>query len=458
MTRNEADILGTTFCRLRLSISVKKPLTKPTILNLIDPLQTVTRVLPRPRPPPQRPRPAQRTGRLGDVRHDYPGAGVQTDVYTYPATSNKLGAISFGAGGNRAFTYDAAGNVTYDNRAAGGYGYAYNAAGRMSEFTLSGVLKASYKYDFAGRQAIRTLSGGITIHSVFDSSGNRIAEYNEATGALIREYVWFNGAPLAVIEGGVTTFIRADHIGRPVFGTNTGGTKTWTASYLPFGGVRTTTGTPITARFPGQWFQSESGLHQNWMRDYDPTTGRYLQADPLGLVDGASVYGYARQSPSMYSDPTGECPVCLLVIVVAAALLTPDAANAPGYCDEIAPLEEFAPYINGVIAAVTVAPFAAGFPRAAVGSKQTALQVTVHGAERIAGPSATRGGVLTADRAAEVIAKGKTLSQSDGAVVSIIENSGKYDVVVHGQRGVITTLSNISEKSYARLANKYGWK
>ena len=48
-------------------------------------------------------------------------------------------------------------------------------------------------------------------------------------------------------------------------------------------------------RFPGQWFQAEAGLHQNWMRDYDPTTGRYVQADPLGLVDGASAGGYARQ-------------------------------------------------------------------------------------------------------------------------------------------------------------------
>jgi hypothetical protein len=41
------------------------------------------------------------------------------------------------------------------------------------------------------------------------------------------------------------------------------------------------------------------------MRDYDPTTGRYLQADPLGLVDGASVYGYVRQSPMMLTDPRG---------------------------------------------------------------------------------------------------------------------------------------------------------
>jgi len=42
------------------------------------------------------------------------------------------------------------------------------------------------------------------------------------------------------------------------------------------------------------------------MRDYDPTTGRYIQADPLGLVDGASVYGYALQNPGRYVDPRGE--------------------------------------------------------------------------------------------------------------------------------------------------------
>jgi uncharacterized protein RhaS with RHS repeats len=44
------------------------------------------------------------------------------------------------------------------------------------------------------------------------------------------------------------------------------------------------------------------------MRDYDPTTGRYHQPDPLGLVDGASVYGYARQNPGRYIDPKGENP------------------------------------------------------------------------------------------------------------------------------------------------------
>ena len=95
---------------------------------------------------------------------------------------------------------------------------------------------------------------------------------------------------------------------KPGMGRSHGFLPASTGPPNPFGGVRVTTGTPPTARFPGQWFQSESGLHQNWMRDYDPTTGRYMRADPLGLVDGGSVYGYARQNPGRYVDPTGEFP------------------------------------------------------------------------------------------------------------------------------------------------------
>ena len=105
--------------------------------------------------------------------------GAATDTYTYPATSNRLSAITLATGGTRGFTYDAAGNVTFDNRTGGAYGYTYNAAGRLSQFKIGGVLQASYKYDALGRQAIRTLSlpTAVTIQSVFDSSGRRIAEY-----------------------------------------------------------------------------------------------------------------------------------------------------------------------------------------------------------------------------------------------------------------------------------------
>lgn len=110
----------------------------------------------------------------------------------------------------------------------------------------------------------------------------------------------------AARRAGLKRSVPADHIGRPVFATNAAGVKVWSAVYTPFGGVYTSSGALPNARFPGQWYQAESGLHQNWMRDYDPTTGRYVEADPLGLVDGASVYGYVTQNPGRWVDPRGE--------------------------------------------------------------------------------------------------------------------------------------------------------
>ena len=74
--------------------------------------------------------------------------------------------------------------------------------------------------------------------------------------------------------------------------------KVWTAKYSPFCGVTTQTGTPIALRFPDPWFQNESGLYQNWMRDYDPTTGRYIEADLLGLGLNRKRCRIRQQDPS----------------------------------------------------------------------------------------------------------------------------------------------------------------
>ena len=77
-------------------------------------------------------------------------------------------------------------------------------------------------------------------------------------------------------------------------------------------GVQAITGTAsLNARFPGQWFQSETGLHYNWHRSYDPTLGRYTQPDPLGFVDGPSVYAYAGGSPLRRVDLDGRNSIAI---------------------------------------------------------------------------------------------------------------------------------------------------
>jgi RHS repeat-associated protein len=58
-------------------------------------------------------------------------------------------------------------------------------------------------------------------------------------------------------------------------------------------------------RFPGQYYDEESGLHYNYFRDYDPATGRYVESDPIGLAGGISLYSYGYANPLFYQDPLG---------------------------------------------------------------------------------------------------------------------------------------------------------
>ena len=58
-------------------------------------------------------------------------------------------------------------------------------------------------------------------------------------------------------------------------------------------------------RFPGQYFDAETGLHYNYFRDYDPSTGRYIESDPIGLDGGLNTYLYAESNPLLLVDPYG---------------------------------------------------------------------------------------------------------------------------------------------------------
>ncbi|MEZ4909180.1 MAG: hypothetical protein R2771_16405, partial [Saprospiraceae bacterium] len=93
-----------------------------------------------------------------------------------------------------------------------------------------------------------------------------------------------------------------------------------------------------------------------------------------------------------------------------------------------------------------------------VSSKGT-VRTTAHGAERVAGANATRGGVLTAEGINATKQYGRAFTQADGATVYLHEiNSGRYNAVVEGKKGIITTMENWSQKSINRIAKNYGWK
>ena len=63
----------------------------------------------------------------------------------------------------------------------------------------------------------------------------------------------------------------------------------------------------INLRYPGQYYDQETGFFYNGARYYDPETGRYVTSDPMGLMGGLNTYGYVGADPLRYSDPTGLC-------------------------------------------------------------------------------------------------------------------------------------------------------
>ncbi|WP_444894491.1 RHS repeat domain-containing protein [Microbulbifer sp. TRSA001] len=191
--------------------------------------------------------------------------------------------------------------------------FAYDLENRLTSYT-DGSTIASYGYGVSGRRLFKTVDGTTTWF--LWNGAQLIAEFKEDgnTVSLTKRYDFLpdNYTPLQVTDAYASYSVYSDHLSTPRLIINRDGESIWRSSRTAFGETVTNNDVDgdgqvvvFNMRFPGQYYDEESGLHYNYFRDYDPSTGRYLQSDPIGLQGGLNIYGYVEGNPVSNIDPFG---------------------------------------------------------------------------------------------------------------------------------------------------------
>jgi RHS repeat-associated protein len=223
-----------------------------------------------------------------------------SSTFTLASTSNRLSSVS----GSRAnsYSYDAAGHTQTESN-----------AGRP--IAAVGTTTTTYVYNALSQRVAKTSSAG-SRYFFYDEAGHLVGEYG-SDGSLIEETVWMGDVPVATIRprtgAGVDVYyVHTDQLNAPRKVTRpSDNVIVWRWDPNPFGDSLPDenpqgTGTfQYNLRFPGQYYDVESGLSYNYFRDYDASVGRYIESDPLGLKAGINTYSYVSGDPLGESDPFG---------------------------------------------------------------------------------------------------------------------------------------------------------
>ncbi|WP_175927450.1 RHS repeat-associated core domain-containing protein [Burkholderia cepacia] len=235
------------------------------------------------------------------------GGGLATGTYGYNTGTHQLTSV-----GSAAWTLDANGNTTGNAGGGQAWGYGYNGRHRLIVVQANGATVGAYTYNVLGQriQKVVALPAAITERFDYDEAGRLITEY----GSNNRDYLWLSGMPVATVDttgsASSVSYVVADHLGTPRAVTDSSGNVIWTWPFAgnPFGELTPTSsgGYTLNLRYPGQYFDAESGLRHNGHRDYCAACGRYIQSDPKGLFGGQlSTYAYVGGNPTSNVDPTG---------------------------------------------------------------------------------------------------------------------------------------------------------
>ncbi|MFF8974816.1 RHS repeat-associated core domain-containing protein, partial [Streptomyces sp. NPDC014995] len=274
-------------------------------------------------------------------RYAYDAAGNQTEA-SWPAShpgNEATGPRTYtGTAVTRAgtvrFEHDALGRVTLRqktrlSRKPDTWRYEWDAENRLTSVVTPDGTRWRYRYDPLGRRTAKQRladNGGRVAEEIrFAWDGTTLCEQTVHTPDLphVVAFTWDHRGlvPLSQTERLLTPDTRQEEIDRRFFaiatdlvGTPTelvdaSGEITWRARSTLWGTTAwtrsSTAYTPL--RFPGQYYDPETGLHYNLFRHYDPETGRYTSPDPLGLGPAPNPVAYVH-NPFSVCDPLGLSP------------------------------------------------------------------------------------------------------------------------------------------------------
>jgi len=244
-------------------------------------------------------------------------APAESDTYARTSGTNRIASVALVGGGTRSFTHDARGNLIGEVRPGGpSLTLGYDGHARLQSYAVAGAETQAMLYNgFDERVGLTTSLGGSPVAEwryIYDADHRITGEYGATAADLRAEYIWlqpevdtasaFGGddglggyMPLAVaIPDGAASKInwtQGNHLGTPVVTTDASGAIVAPSGYGRIG-------------FPGQ-VEQHADLYYNYYRDYDPTLGRYVQADPIGLEGDMNPYVYAGANPLGSIDPDG---------------------------------------------------------------------------------------------------------------------------------------------------------
>lgn len=235
--------------------------------------------------------------------------GASPTAYTYASGTHHLASV-----GGVARTYDLNGNT--QTGTATGLTLGYDDRNRLVS-AINGSTSASYAISGRGERVGKTVTvSGTPTTTLFayDEGGRLTGEYG-ATGTAQAEYIYLDSIPVGVVKGGVLYYIETDHLGTPRQVVKpTGNVVVWKWDFLQntFGNSvpdQDPDGDAVQfglgLRFPGQYYDAETGLIHNGWRDYESGTGRYVESDPIGLDGGVNTFSYASGNPLLLVDRYG---------------------------------------------------------------------------------------------------------------------------------------------------------